>query len=255
MIIQCPNCGFWGKIPKYAVAIPQYARCLRCRHHFELASHLPGGLRGELALPSPEVAVERSGTGDADDPGSSSYELKAITADADTELEAGDIKEPWEEEKEDAPAKGEARRLSGVSMTAVPIPGTIASIRLRLASVFAAGPADPWYSRVLQAWGIFFLAWALLILVRSVHSLLTVPDLAAEGRDILSSVVSVLLLVPGAAGLFLLVDLGRYIRRLSRGSTGLEDAPVKPPAEAAGRQRPWPMKADTLPAVRAANGP
>jgi hypothetical protein len=254
MIIQCPNCGFWGKIPKYAVAIPHYARCLRCRHQFELAPYLPGGLRGEPSLASPEVDAGRSGTGHEDDPGSSSYELKAITADADTELATSDIKDPWDEEPEGARADGETGRSPGVAVSAVAIPVTVASLRHRLASAFLAGPMDPWYSRVLQAWGIFFLIWALLIVVRSVHALLTVADAAAEGRDILSSVVSALLLVPGSACLFLLVELGRYIRRLSRGPMVFEDAHERPPGEVAGRPRPWPMKAATLPAVRAANG-
>jgi hypothetical protein len=181
--------------------------------------------------------------------------LKAITSDADAELATSEIKDPWGEEADEAPGEGEAGRLPGVAISAVPMPGAIASRRLRLASLFVARPTEPWYSRVLQAWGIFFLIWALLILVRSVHSLLTVGDIAAEGRDILSSVVSVLLLVPGSAGLFLLVDLGCYIRRLSRGPTAFEEASARPAGEAAGRQRPWPMKAGTWPAVRAANGP
>jgi hypothetical protein len=254
MIIQCPNCGFWGKIPKYAVAIPHYARCLRCRHQFELASHLTGGSRNVPALASPEVAVERRDASHGDDPGSSFYELKAITADADADVAPSDVKDSWDEEADEAPADGEPGPAPGVATTNVPIPATIATLRLRMASLLVAGPADPWYSRVLQGWGIFFLVWALLIVVRSVHGLLTVTDVAAQGREMLSSVVSVLLLVPGSAGLFVLVDLGRYIRRLARGPAAIEAASARPSGEAGDRPRPWPMRAGTL-AVRAASSP
>jgi hypothetical protein len=73
---------------------------------------------------------------------------------------------------------------------------------------------DPWYSRVLEAWGVFLLIWAAIIVGRSLLSLLARTDGQAAGNEIVSAVFSVLLLVPGAAGLFLLVDVGRYIRDL-----------------------------------------
>src|SRR5208337_2304591 len=84
-------------------------------------------------------------------------------------------------------------------------------------SVSEAARAEPWYSRVLQVWGIVFLIWAAMILARSLF-LQFVPGSGPTSRpDAVSSVVSVLLLVPGAAALFLLVDLGRYIRGLRQG--------------------------------------
>jgi len=67
---------------------------------------------------------------------------------------------------------------------------------------------------MLQVWGVVFLIWAAMIVARSVF----LPFVPGSGPtnpwDAVSSVVSVLLLVPGAAALFLLVDLGRYIRGL-----------------------------------------
>ena len=117
------------------------------------------------------------------------------------------------------------------------------------------GPKDPWYSRVLQAWGIFFLLWGVAILGRSVYHLVTADHFATAGRDIFWSVVSALLLVPGSAGLFLLVDLGRYIRNLSGQSPESGESAEEPSGEfAATPLRTWPAGTRTLPAVRAANG-
>jgi hypothetical protein len=92
---------------------------------------------------------------------------------------------------------------------------------------------DPWYSRVLEAWGVFFLVWATIIVVRSLLFLVAGTDGSAAGNEIGSAVFSVLLLVTGAAGLFLLVDVGRYIR----------DLRIHAPAAVAGRAR----KAGTVP--------
>jgi len=59
-----------------------------------------------------------------------------------------------------------------------------------------------------------FLIWAALIVARGLF-LQFIPGREPTSRfDAVSSVVSVLLLVPGAAFLFLLVDLGRYLRGL-----------------------------------------
>ena len=144
------------------------------------------------------------------DPGSSSYELKAIT---ETHSVA-DSRDPWEYDEEAIPfnGSGDARvdpARSSLSTAAAPWETPAPSL-----AVSDAAGAEPWYSRVLQVWGIVFLIWAAMIVARSLF-LQFVPGSGPTSRsDAVSSVVSVLLLVPGAAALFLLVDLGRYIRGL-----------------------------------------
>jgi hypothetical protein len=59
------------------------------------------------------------------------------------------------------------------------------------------------------------LIWAAAILVRSLYIMFIQSGDRPEGsNEVLSAVVSVMLLVPGAAALFLLVDFGRYIHDL-----------------------------------------
>ena len=199
MIIQCPNCRFSGRIPSHAVDSPHIARCPKCRFRFELLALLADPDVGMLA-------ESESVTG----PGSSSYELKAIT---ETHSVA-ESRDPWENAEEAIPfnGSGDARvdpARSSLSTAAAPWETPAPSLAVR----DAAG-AEPWYSRVLQLWGIVFLIWAAMIVARSLF-LQFVPGSGPTSRsDAVSSVVSVLLLVPGAAALFLLVDLGRYIRGL-----------------------------------------
>ena len=38
MIIQCPKCGFSGRIPSYALDSPHNAKCPHCKFRFELGS-------------------------------------------------------------------------------------------------------------------------------------------------------------------------------------------------------------------------
>jgi hypothetical protein len=114
---------------------------------------------------------------------------------------------------------------------------------------------EPWYSRVLEAWGVFFLIWATIIVVRSLFFLLARTDGQAAGAEIVSSVFSVLLLVPGAAGLFLLVDVGRYIRDLR---IHIPAAGVAQPDKRATTPlsvRVWRLKAWVHRSLRAVQGP
>ena len=162
-----------------------------------------------LLLADPDVGMLAESELDTD-PGSSSYELKAIT---ETHSVA-DSRDPWENDEEAIPfnGSGDARvdpARSSLSTAAAPWETPAPSL-----AVWDAAGAEPWYSRVLQLWGIVFLIWAAMIVARSLF-LQFVPGSGPTSRsDAVSSVVSVLLLVPGAAALFLLVDLGRYIRGL-----------------------------------------
>ncbi len=238
MIIQCPNCRFSGRIPSHALDSPHIARCPRCRFRFELLALLAGPDVGMLA-------ESNSVTG----PGSSSYELKAIT---ETHSVA-DSRDPWENAEEAIPfnGSGDARvdpARSSLSTAAAPWETPAPSPAVR----DAAG-AEPWYSRVLQLWGIVFLIWAAMIVARSLF-LQFVPGSGPTSRsDAVSSVVSVLLLVPGAAALFLLVDLGRYIRGLRPPTSREASAPstsAKPVSLTVRPGRSWSRPFQATPSVR-----
>jgi hypothetical protein len=226
MIIQCPNCGFPGRVPEHAIGTPHNARCPQCRYRFELDANLP-----ELSLlaaanpnlPSPHALVS-NGHGD---PASSSYELKAITDDVPDRAGRESAAAVWDADDdldilEPAPAASVRRTAAnsqspdGAWLPAAPGDGSSP------VPTVTAGIMDPWYSQVLQVWGIVFLAWAAILLVRSLYVMVA----PTEGHpsweaNIIPTVIAVLLLVPGAAGLFLLVDLGRYIRSLRPSPSGL----------------------------------
>jgi len=203
MIIQCPNCRFSGRVPSSAVDSPHIARCPKCRFRFELNALLAGMDVGMLA----ESELDSG-------PGSSSYELKAITEDLEQPQPAADRLDPWGHDQGAVAFNGSGDdrvdpARSPISSAAAPWETPAPSL-----SVSEAARAEPWYSRVLQVWGIVLLIWAAMILARSLF-LQFVPGSGPTSRsDAVSSVVSVLLLVPGAAALFLLVDLGRCIRGL-----------------------------------------
>ncbi len=222
MIIKCPNCEFSGRIPSHAVDSPHNATCPRCRFRFEL--HSLFSEQGTAILARPELEI---------DPGSSAYELKAITEDFGELAPAGAHPEPWDKDEEVLPLNGSgshARDLAADSSATTPAWETHSAGR----AVLMPASGEPWYSRVLQIWGIMFLLWAGLILARSLFLLFSAENGPLNGSDVLSSVVSVMLLVPGAAGLFLLADLGRYLR-------GLRSFPTRGSKAAATPARPGPL--------------
>ncbi len=223
MIIQCPNCQFSGRIPSHAVDRPHIAKCPKCRFRFELHALLADPIVEMLAEPD-------SG------PGSSSYELKAISEDFEQPHPAADQADPWGDDPGAVSfnGSGDGRvdpARSSFSTAAAPWETPAPAL-----AVSEAARAEPWYSRVLQVWGIVFLIWAAMIAARSLF-LQFVPASGPTSRpDAVSSVVSVLLLVPGAAALFLLVDLGRYIRGLR----------PPDPRNASERSSPAPARADSM---------
>jgi hypothetical protein len=221
MIIQCPNCGILGRVPNDAFDIPRQARCKRCHHQFDL-SRLVDTVSSMASPPwISGVNPTRSDHAFAD-PSSSSYELKAITDDFGLIKEAEDLDDEWPDEQHDPYRRATAKLIKASSQSLAPeaLPTTSASLAPAYQQPMSLGSAmDPWYSRVLEAWGVFLLIWAAIIVVRSLLSLLALTDGQAAGNEIVSAVFSVLLLVPCAAGLFLLVDVGRYIRDLRIHST------------------------------------
>jgi hypothetical protein len=224
MIIQCPNCGFSGRVPSDAIGSQQHARCPQCRFRFDLASYEPDhGFNAGMDLASRGMFSDPEDR-DVFDPASSSYELKAIPdEDRGQPLTAGT-----------ADPRNEASQVPNSSAV---VPAAPAEIPLRglvgqgtsVVETSAARPEDPWYALVLQVWGAVFLAWAGILMVRSVFLMVSAPADSASRADLIPTIVALLLLVPGAAGVFVLVDLGRYIRGL--GPVGFdrpraEDRPV-----------------------------
>jgi hypothetical protein len=203
MIIQCPNCQFEGRIPRYAVNSRYNAKCPRCRFRFELhARHAELDI-GMLAESEPH-----------DGPGSSSYELKAITDDLALTDPLTNHSDPWGDEHSGVSLYGSAGNGTDPARSAFlanAVPWETTSPPLEVSE---PRREEPWYSRILQVWGIVFLIWAAMIVTYSVLLLLLSGTGATSRTDVVPNVVSVLLLVPGAAALFLLVDLGRYIREL-----------------------------------------
>jgi hypothetical protein len=257
MIIQCPNCGFSGKVPKRAFDIPHQARCKRCHHQFDL-SRLVDAVTS-MASPS---WISRIDQAQADgvfvDASSSSYELKAITDDFGLLKETEDLDDDWPDQERDPYRRAAAKLIEASSQTLAPdaLPVAPASVMPAYQQPVPLGSAiDPWYSRVLEAWGVFLLIWATIIVVRSLLSLLARTDGQAAGNDIVSAVFSVLLLVPGAAGLFLLVDVGRYIRDLRIQAPSAVVGQAGRDGTAPLTVRLWRLKAWIHRASRAVNGP
>src|SRR5262249_6134890 len=94
MIIQCPNCGYSGRIPSYALGTPHNAKCPKCRFRFELGSLL---LEPMLEKPGSQLNPGLSLDAPIGDPGSSAYELKAITDDFGPDGEWDSAEDRWED--------------------------------------------------------------------------------------------------------------------------------------------------------------
>jgi hypothetical protein len=149
------------------------------------------------------------------DPGSSSYELRAISEDDD----AG---EDGTQDAGSGEFYGDVRRASS-KLLALPGPASSdlvddsthiaeSSSSAGLQPVDASEGTDPWYARILHIWGIVLLVWAALVLGRDLPVLYFSPEPATSNGQLISTVISVLLLVAGAAGLFVAVDFGRSLR-------------------------------------------
>jgi hypothetical protein len=207
MIIQCPDCGYAGRIPDSALGGSHLATCPRCRIRFSL--HVtpagPGGNDpGGLAIPD-EEEVDQNG------PGSSSYELRAISDDDE------DTRDGHSDE-----FNAEIRR-AGSNLLALPGPASSdfpeaptqaagTSFPAALQPVVESEGTDPWYAPILQLWGIVLMVWAALVLGRDLPALFLPSERATSNGQVVWTVISVLLLVAGAAGLFVAVDFGRSLR-------------------------------------------
>jgi hypothetical protein len=231
MIIQCPGCGYSGRIPGSALGGSHFATCPKCRYRFALrASILTASLSHEHGF-SAQAEAEHA----RDDAGSSSYELRAIFDDGQTDDEAFAAEPPAGEIVKD----GDVNPLLEQERPVPPVPPPSEFIERATTpsgppAVVGGEPArdhrvkDPWHSRLLQVWGVVLLAWAAFILSRDLLLRTNLQGRDSPGSGLLvAKVVSVLLLVAGAAGLFLAVDYGRTLR-----------AGIRQPGAHAGRSRP-----------------
>ena len=215
MIIECPSCGFSGRVPNYVAAVPHHARCPKCQQRFDLAelvSQAPAAieegtrhdLRHDLARPRL-------------DPSSSSYEIEALTDDFDSDDEEhasrsqewdedwdGAI-EPDDEDDARAPTSARAVRLPGFLLR-----GAGSTPEPKIEPDRGAGAvATPWRLRLFEAWAILFIIWAALIGSRAILATVIRDQDFLFSTATIWPVASVVLLVTASAGLFLLIDLSR----------------------------------------------
>lgn len=216
MIIECPQCGFSGRVPDHATRIPHQARCPKCRYRFDIGDP-------DVQHPEPVEAILADLRHDQArprlDPSDSSYELDPIVAGPD---------DPWEGPWSDGPDEPRARAGDAFLTIRRPAgrpPGwAVRALRpstLRL--------------RVFQAWAILFLAGAAAIGLRTAVAASRFDDDRFFSWDLLRPVAAVVLLVCAAALICLSVDVSRRLARLTYGPN---PPPTSHPAEAdrAGRE-------------------
>ena len=111
MIIQCPNCGFSGKVPKRAFDIPHQARCKRCHHLFDLSRLVD--VVPSMASPSWISGIDpaQANHAIADASSSSSYELKAITDDFGLMKAAEGLDDEWPDHEQDPYRRAAAKLI------------------------------------------------------------------------------------------------------------------------------------------------
>jgi hypothetical protein len=193
MIIECPNCGFSGRLPEHATLAPHQARCPKCRARFDV-----GDLAARVAEPSDRADLRRDLARHRLDPSESSYELDPLLDFAEG---APSWDEPWADEDPIEPAS--------------PPVATPARLVDRIPA-WALRPSV-WRIRLFQAWAVLFLLGATIIFARTAFAALTFDDARFFSEELLRPVAAVVLLVTAAALLCLSVDVSRRLARLTYG--------------------------------------
>jgi hypothetical protein len=191
------------------------------------------------------------------DAGSSSYELKAITDDFGAATGVVHASHLWGDrldhdyDDHDELATPSLKQLPGAASSSVAPAGSQLS-RFGADATHNSRMREPWYARVLQIWGIALLLWALLIMARSLLPMLLFGDGPRQSSEVISAVIPVLLLVPGAAALFLVVDFRRFMRRrFQAGDTHEQSSrPTGPTTLNLRTRRLWQRPLRTAPSVR-----
>jgi hypothetical protein len=233
MIIQCPSCGFSGRVPGYAATAPHHARCPKCQFRFSIADRaapivdpLDGAARLDL---------RHDLTRPRHDPSTSSYEIKALTDDFPEDDEDERDEREWDEdwkgaiEADDEPPTARPVELPPfLRKRHEPPPGVNRGGRGRLS-------VDPilWYSRLYQSWAVLFIAWAAIIGFRAVLATIRRDEDFLFSMPVIWPVASVVLLVSASASLFLLTDFNRRLRPApaadpapATAASGFADAPA-----------------------------
>jgi hypothetical protein len=208
MIIQCPSCGFSGRVPNYVAAVPHHARCPKCKFRFDLGA-LVSRIPESIDAP-PHVELRHDLRRPRLDPSSSSYEIEALTEDfSDSDADRG---EDWDDDWNGSTDRDDT--FAPIALPIAPPPhlpksdGRFTAPPLeRDASLSPV--ATPWHYRLFQAWAILFILWALLIGCRAVLATINRDEAFLFSKESLWPVASVVLLVTSAAGLFSLMDLSR----------------------------------------------
>lgn len=188
MILDCPHCGFSGRLPEHAIPTAHRARCPRCRLGFDIDA----AASSDKAPPA--------------GPNDSSYQLDPIVAGFDDSRDG-----EWSNDADwprpstiGSPRPVPAAVPAGLGR--FPRPGTI---RIRL----------------FQAWALAFLLAAAAIGARTVVAVVRFDDARFFSAELLHPVAAVVLLVGASALLCLSVDLGR---RLARSATPAANRPSAP---------------------------
>jgi hypothetical protein len=249
MIIECPTCGFTGRVPNYVAAAPYHARCPKCQDRFAL---------GEAAEQSPVANEDRARrelrhdlTRPPLDPSSSSYEIEALTDDFDSDEDedhsshSHDWDDDWDGEIEADDASDpavETGRLPRFLLNRTGSTREPATGRDRP----TATVATPWRIRLFEAWAILFIIWAALIGSRAILATISRDQDSLFSTATIWPVASVVLLVSASAGLFLLIDLSRRFAAPPPGAISVPPLPSGAPAHRNGSIEPAVIKSGNL---------
>ena len=237
MIIECPSCGFTGRVPSNVAAAPHHARCPKCQLRFNL---------GELVARVPE-AVDAGSRPDLRhdmtrprlDPSSSSYEIEALTDDfsSDDDDERGAV-DDWDDDWDDPIEPDEDAPSQATAVRSVRLPGFLlkeeeSTRQSMIGRDRATSPdATPWRFRLFQGWAILFIIWAALIGTRGILATIDGDQDFLFSAATIWPVAAVVLLVTASAGLFLLIDLSRWFAAPTGSTAG---AVLSPPASVSPR--------------------
>lgn len=209
MIIECPRCGFSGRVPNYVAAVPHHARCPKCQFRFDL-----GELAGESTTGAGAHDLRHDLTRPRLDPSSSSYEIEAITEgfSPDDEDERGS--QEWDEDRDGVIEPDAVATTAGATST-VDHPRLAFHGEDPSAARLALLGSAPWRIRLFQSWAVLFIAWAALIGFRAVLATISRDEEFLFSMATIWPVASVVLLVTASACLFLLIDVSRRLATLA----------------------------------------
>jgi hypothetical protein len=211
MILECPHCGFSGRLPDHAKPTAHRARCPKCRCGFDI-----GDFAGDPEAPD---SLDRSPLASSD----SSYELDPIVAGPDDPWDGpwsdGPDGDPWDDPWPEDPgaARPPAARptLAGRRLVGRPSDRIVRAFRPSMLRI-----------RLFQAWAVAFMIAAAAIGARTAVAAWRFDDARFFSAELLRPVAAVVLLVGAAALICLSVDISRRLSWLTYGRS----APIAHPS-------------------------